>query len=107
MTTWFITRHPGARDWAAQQGLTIDRHAIHLDPADVAPGDTVIGSLPVHLAAAVCQRGARYLNLSLDLPASARGRELSSEELQACNARLEAFNVSAIPTTETQEPSPT
>lgn len=93
MTTWFITRHPGARDWAETQGLHIDRHAIHLDTADVAPGDTVIGSLPVHLAAEVCQRGARYLNLSLDLPAHARGRELSADELQRYQARLEAFTI--------------
>jgi len=73
MTTWFISRHPGACDWAAQQGLHIHRQVAHLDPAEVEPGDTVIGTLPVHLAAAVCQRGARYLNLSLDLPAHARG----------------------------------
>ncbi|WP_415035160.1 CRISPR-associated protein Csx16 [Azonexus sp.] len=93
MTTWFITRHPGARAWAEQQGLSIDRHATHLDPAEVAPGDTVIGTLPVHLAAEICQRGARYLNLSLDLPASARGRELGADELLAYNARLEAYAI--------------
>ena len=93
MTTWFITRHPGARQWAETQGLAIDRHAIHLDPAEVAPGDTVIGTLPVHLAAEICQRGARYFNLSLDLPASARGRELAVDELLAYNARLEAYAV--------------
>lgn len=93
MTTWFITRHPGALEWAAQQGLQIDRHVVHLDPTEIQPGDTVIGSLPVHLAAEVCQRGARYFNLSLDLPASARGRELSADALQAFNARLEAYNV--------------
>ena len=106
MTTWFITRHPGARQWAETQGLAIDRHAIHLDPAEVAPGDTVIGTLPVHLAAEICQRGARYFNLSLDLPASARGRELAVDELQAYKARLEAYNVSLIPATATQEHSP-
>jgi len=101
MTTWFITRHPGARQWAHEQGLDIDRYASHLDPAQVAAGDTVIGSLPVHLAAAVCERGARYVNLSLDLPAHARGRELSVEELSAFNARLEAFTVNPENTAKT------
>ena len=95
MTTWFITRHPGARQWALERGLHIDRHCVHLEPALIEAGDTVIGSLPVHLAAAVCERGARYVNLSLDLPAHARGRELSTEELAAFNARLEAFTVNA------------
>ena len=73
MTTWFVTRHPGAIEWAARQGLRIDRHVAHLDPASIAPGDTVIGILPVNLAARVCERGARYFNLSLELPAEARG----------------------------------
>jgi CRISPR-associated protein Csx16 len=96
MTTWFITRHPGARDWAEQQKLAINRYSTHLDPAEIAAGDTVIGSLPVHLAAAVCAAGARYYNLSIDLPADARGKELSAEELSLFKARLEEFRVGSI-----------
>ena len=93
MTNWFVTRHPGAVEWAARKGLHIDRHVTHLDPDTVAPGDTVIGILPVHLVARLCVRGARYLHLSLDLPATARGRELSADELEAHGARLQAFIV--------------
>lgn len=96
MTTWFITRHPGARQWAEQQQLAIDRHCVHLDPAEISAGDTVIGSLPVHLAAAVCATGARYVNLSLDLPAHARGKELTAEELAQFNARLEEYRITPI-----------
>ncbi|GHU27427.1 hypothetical protein AGMMS50256_07260 [Betaproteobacteria bacterium] len=100
MTIWFISRHPGALDWAKAQGLAIDRHCPHLSDEnlqkDIAAGDTVIGSLPVHLAAIVCQRGAAYYNLSLDLPAHLRGKELSAEELIACNARLEPYLVTRI-----------
>ena len=93
MTTWFITRHPGARDWAEHEKLAIDRYCAHLDPQEVQAGDSVIGSLPVHLAGAVCQRGARYFNLSLDLPASARGKELNAHELDTFKARLEEYHV--------------
>ncbi|MDR3054426.1 MAG: CRISPR-associated protein Csx16 [Zoogloeaceae bacterium] len=100
MTTWFITRHPGALEWAKAQGFAIDRHCTHLTDVNltdgIVAGDTIIGSLPVHLAAVVCQRGAAYYNLSLDLPAHLRGEELSAEELSACNARLEAFYVEKI-----------
>jgi CRISPR-associated protein Csx16 len=96
MTTWFITRHPGARDWAEQQQLGIDRYCLHHDPADVQAGDTVIGSLPVHLAAAVCAAGARYFNLSIDLPAEARGKELTAAELNEFNARLEEYQITHI-----------
>ena len=56
-----------------------------------APGDTVIGTLPVNLVARVCARGGRYLHLSLDLPAEARGRELTADELERYGARLEAY----------------
>ena len=93
MTTWFVTRHPGALEWAARRGLQIDRHVTHLDPDTVAPGDTVIGILPVHLVARLCMRDAVYLHLSLDLPTTARGRELSVDDLEAYGARLQAFIV--------------
>jgi CRISPR-associated protein Csx16 len=97
MTTWFVSRHSGAIEWAAQQGLHIDRHVDHLNPAHVQPGDTVIGTLPVNHAAAVCGQGAQFLNLSLDLPAHWRGRELSAQDMRQCNARLEGFHIKAHP----------
>ena len=91
MTTWFVTRHPGAVAWAQRRGLAVDRQLAHLAPEQIAPGDTVIGTLPVNLVARVCARGGRYLHLSLDLPAEARGRELSADELERYGARLEAY----------------
>ena len=93
MTTWFVSRHPGALEWAARQGLQIDRFATHLNPAEVQPGDTVIGNLPVNLAGVVCQRCARYLNLSLSVPAEFRGKELSTDQLERLGARLEEYRV--------------
>lgn len=95
--TYLVTRHPGARDWAAAQGVAADEVRAHLDVADVRPGDTVVGTLPVNLAAAVCARGARYLHLTLELPAALRGRELSAAELEAHGARLEAYRVESVP----------
>jgi len=92
-TTWFVSRHPGAVEWAARRGLIVDRLVAHLETAEVKEGDTVIGTLPVNLAAEICARGARYLNLSLDLPESARGRELTADELDLFGARLEPFVV--------------
>ncbi|MEW6039541.1 MAG: CRISPR-associated protein Csx16 [Pseudomonadota bacterium] len=93
MTTFFITRHPGARAWAEQEGIRIDRVVDHLDPAEVEAGDTVLGTLPVNLAAEVCARGARYLHLSLGLPPEWRGKELSADDLRRFGARLEEFLV--------------
>ena len=39
MTTYFVTRHPGARAWAQQQGVAVDVLIDHLDPEIVQPGD--------------------------------------------------------------------
>lgn len=86
--TWFVSRHAGAIEWAKRQELGADRWTAHLDPMDVAAGDTVIGTLPVNLAAVVCRRGARYIHLSLDIPLEWRGRELSMEELSEATAQL-------------------
>lgn len=96
MTIWFVSRHPGAIEWAARHGVHFDRQVAHLESEDVKSGDTVIGSLPVHLAAQVCERAAHLCNLSIDLPAGARGRELSADDLEAYNARLETYSVERI-----------
>lgn len=93
MTTFFVSRHPGASAWAARQRLAVDLLVAHLDVAEVKPGDVVVGTLPVNLAAEVCARGARYFNLSLSLPQAARGRELTAHELDAFGARLEEYAV--------------
>jgi CRISPR-associated protein Csx16 len=97
MTTWFISRHPGAVQWAQRQNLHIDRYVVHLNPTQIEAGDTVIGSLPVNLAAKVCSRGARYLHLSLELPAHLRGRELSSDQLNELGARVQEYRVERAP----------
>ena len=88
VTAWFVSRHPGAIEWAARQGLAVDRFVRHLDPVQVQIGDTVMGSLPVHLAAAVCERGARYLHLAVELPPDRRGKELTADQLDQFGARL-------------------
>lgn len=94
MTTFFVSRHPGAREWAMRQGLRVDIWIDHLDNADqIRSGDTVIGTLPVNLAAVVCARGAAYYHLALELPTTARGRELSVDELEQFGAHLQGYAI--------------
>ena len=96
MATYFITRHPGAISWARQQGICVDLQLAHLDINRIQAGDSVIGSLPVNLAADVCQRGAEYIHLSMALPEEWRGRELSLEQMQACGAKLERYEINRV-----------
>jgi CRISPR-associated protein Csx16 len=97
MTTYFVSRHPGAQDWAREAGIRVDVILDHLDPALVEPGDRVLGSLPVNLAAAVCARGGRYLHLTLELPRAGRGRELTAEDMRAYGARIEEYQITRRP----------
>ncbi len=96
MTIYFISRHPGAITWAEQQGIKVDQHVMHLDINLIQPGDAVIGSLPVNLAAQVCGKGAAYIHLSLMLPEHLRGRELSAAQMAECDARLERYEIKMI-----------
>jgi len=97
MTIYFVSRHPGAVEWAARQNFHVDALVAHLDPAQVQPGDTVIGSLPVNLAAQVCERGAAYWHLSLELPAHSRGHELSATDMLQMGAYVKRFDISPMP----------
>ncbi|HEX7380674.1 MAG TPA: CRISPR-associated protein Csx16, partial [Nevskiaceae bacterium] len=93
---WFVSRHQGAVDWAKSHGVAVDRWATHLDVAQVREGDVVMGSLPVDLAAAVCERGAHYHHLHVGLPPEARGQELTAEHLAALGAELRPFEIRAV-----------
>ena len=93
MSTYFITRHPGAIAWAEQQGIRVDRQIAHLDINLIREGDTVIGSLPVNLAAEVCKKGGIYMHLSLTVPEHWRGKELSAAQMTECGAHLESYEL--------------
>ncbi len=91
MKTIFVTRHPGAAEWAARNGFKGVEVVSHFTPS--AEPMKVIGTLPVHLAAAVCEAGGRYYHLSLNIPAELRGKELTAEDMDACCASVERFVV--------------
>lgn len=95
MTTTFVTRHAGALDWAREEDLLPEGCVVasSFDPERVQPGDLVIGTLPAQVAARICERGGRYQHLTIDLPEQLRGSELTAEQLRACRARLEEFDI--------------
>lgn len=95
MTTFFVTRHSGAAEWAARQGITSETVA-HLDIERIAPGDQVLGTLPVSLAAEVCALGGRYFHLTLSVPPDWRGRELTADDMTRFGATLEEYHIERV-----------
>lgn len=93
MTTWFVSRHPGAIEWAKRHAVSVDQQVPHLDVQQVSNGDTVIGTLPVNLAAMVCAKGAHYRHLALQVPAHWRGVELSADQLDTLDAQLQEYTI--------------
>lgn len=92
MTTYFVTRHQGAIDWAKASNVQFDVHLTHLgDDIILKSGDTVIGTLPINIIAQINAMGVRYIHLSLTIPPHLRGVELNVDELNECQATLEEF----------------
>lgn len=97
MTTYFITRHLGALDWAKASNVQFDVHLTHLgDDVLLKSGDTVIGTLPINIIAQINAMGVRYIHLSLTIPPHLRGVELNVDELNECQATLEEFLVKKL-----------
>lgn len=95
---YFVSRHAGALEWARRQGVDAEILA-HLDPQALAPGDTVLGTLPAHLVADLGARGISYRHLSMELPESMRGQEIDADTMERLGARLEdivAFRPAAM-----------
>lgn len=94
MTTYFVTRHTGALQWADAHGVAFDVHLEHLlDLEKLQAGDVVIGTLPINIVYQLNVRGIRYIHLSLQIPPQLRGVELNVEQLKQCQATLEEFTV--------------
>ena len=98
MTTYFVTRHLGALEWARQNNTPFDVHLIHLASlGELQVGDVVIGTLPINLVCLLNEMAVRYIHLSLDIPAHLRGIELSAQQLDAeCHASLQEFIVHKV-----------
>ncbi len=94
MTVYCVSRHPGAIEWLHAQEVHVDVVLAHIEELDIRAGDTVIGTLPLALAAEICAAGAIVLAICMDVPAEARGRELSAEDMRRFGARLCRFLVS-------------
>ena len=95
---YLVTRHQGAKQWVEEQGIVIDELIVHLDATQLQSGDTVIGTLPINIVATLNNNGIRYFHLSLNLPANARGKELTADDMTRFGAKLEEYQAVKCPT---------
>ena len=93
MTTWLVTRHAGARVWAARLAVQVDRVVDHLELDEVVNGDTVVGSLPINLVAELNDIGVVYYHLTLPLTMELRGTEITANMMEKLGAKLERYRV--------------
>jgi CRISPR-associated protein Csx16 len=92
--TWFVSRHRGSIEWVKTQVINIDQFCHHLDE-DNGPvaGDTVIGTLPVHVIAKLNKMGVRFMHLEINLPLNSRGKELDRASIEQANAKMQEYIV--------------
>ena len=92
MTTFIITKHVGAVQWAKNKGI---EHDIYLEDLnlihELKAGDVVVGTLPIHVVYELNQRDINYLHIALDIPAELNDQALDAAQLEACNARIESY----------------
>lgn len=96
MAVWFVSRHLGAIDWIKQQSIAIDHFVEHLNVDKIQANDTVIGTLPIHLAAQVCEKGATFYFLSVNVTREQRGTELTTKQLNEQNCSLQPFFIQKL-----------
>jgi len=95
MASYFVTRHPGAVDWAQRRGIDVVL-LNHLVLDRIEAGDVVLGILPVHLVAEINAKGARYRHLELEMSEEDRGKELSADDLERLGARLVEYRAERV-----------
>jgi len=101
MTVYFVSQHERIQRWArimnAKGGKLphrIDQAVENIDPEHLQPGDVVMGTLPMHVAAALESRGIAFWALDLHVPPQDRRKELSATELAKLGATLTRYRVS-------------
>lgn len=90
-----VTRHAGAQEWLARQGIDaeVQEHFTAEDMAEVGPETTVVGVLPPTMVADICQRGGRFIALDVRVPRELFKTEISADKMAELGAKLVGYRV--------------
>lgn len=91
MSVVVVTRHPGLVDYLRTQGIDVECVRAHVTAEEIR-GKCVVGVLPMHLAA----EAKSVTEVTLNLTADQRGRELSYEEVAAAASDMVTYKVTRI-----------
>lgn len=90
---YFVSRHVGAILWATKNIQAPVAYITHLDPEIIQKGDIVYGSLPIHIAAEICAKGARFISLVMHIPEELRGKELTADDMNKLSCTVQEYYV--------------
>ena len=85
-----VTRHTALVEFLKELG--VEGEVVAHATEETVAGKHVFGVLPMRLAA----EAGRFTEVSLNVPAELRGKELSLEEIKACNPTLTTFKVERV-----------
>ena len=87
MDTVIVTRHAGLVEWLKRRGIEGEVVA-HADESAV-KGKRVYGVLPYRLAALADE----FVEVSMNVPAELRGKELTADDIDGLNPQMTAWRV--------------
>lgn len=97
----FVTRHKGAIEWARRHGVlgtkTVFAKTVPNLTEDILSEInekyTIVGDLPVHIAARVCAKGARFFYLDIGDKDKSSIKELTANEMEMCGTRIIEYRI--------------
>ena len=87
MDTVIVTRHAGLVEWLKRLG--VEGEVVSHADEDTVRGKRVYGVLPFRLAALADE----FVEVSVDVPAELRGKELTADDIDSLNPQVTAWRV--------------
>ena len=87
MDTVIVTRHAGLVEWLKRRG--IEGEVVSHADEDTVRGKLVYGVLPYRLAALADE----FVEVSMNVPAELRGKELTADDIDGLNPQMTAWRV--------------
>lgn len=90
----FVSRHKGAYGWFNKHHPKLAENCEyknHIITEEIA-GNIIIGTLPINLSV----NAEEYWHLTMNIPAEMRGKELTIEDMEALDCKIERYEIKKI-----------